>query len=218
VRIKMHIDVPLVRQPKDSLDCGIAGMAMILQYYGFKDDFLDIQNEIPKDEIGTYAPQLGSFLIKKGFEVTIITMHPALFTLHDKDFSKDEFIERFENLMNKSDARNKKVLMFFIQFIKDGGKILIKIPDEHDIKKEIAVERPVGALLTTNFMNANFPKFNFHFNLITGIDDEHIYANDPMWDERGGKKKYLKKDFFFGLYASSFGDLDNGCLILAKKK
>jgi uncharacterized protein YvpB len=58
--------------------------------------------------------------------------------------------------------------------------------------------------------------FNFHLNIITGIDEENIYVNDPLQDI-GGKKSYSIKDFFFGLYASTYGNLDNGCLIVVKR-
>jgi len=71
--------------------------------------------------------------------------------------------------------------------------------------------------MTTNFIYGKEPKFNFHFNIITGIDDKYVYVNDPLPDSRGGKKKYTKKDFFYGLYASAYGDLDNVSLLLVRK-
>jgi len=73
--------------------------------------------------------------------------------------------------------------------------------------------------MTTNFLNREKPAFNFHFNIITGYDDTYIYANDPLVPEEGGGiKKYEHQSFFYGLYASTFGDLDNACFIKLKKR
>ncbi|HIH31759.1 TPA: hypothetical protein HA235_03565 [Candidatus Woesearchaeota archaeon] len=52
----MKLDVPLIRQPKGSVDCGIAGLAMIMKYYGSNVSFEKLKNEISVDKIGTYAP------------------------------------------------------------------------------------------------------------------------------------------------------------------
>ena len=78
--------------------------------------------------------------------------------------------------------------------------------------------RPLGALITSNFLLFDKASFNFHFNLITGIDNEFIYVNDPMWDYRGGKHKYPINDFMYAVYASAHGDLDNASIMKIKKK
>ena len=86
------------------------------------------------------------------------------------------------------------------------------------MREELDAKRPVGALLTSNMLSGSKPVFNFHFNLITGIDGQHIYVNDPMWDERGGKKKYKITDFFYALYASAYGDLDNASFLKVRPR
>ena len=73
-------------------------------------------------------------------------------------------------------------------------------------------------MITSNFLLFDKPIFNFHFNLITGIDETHIYVNDPLWDYRGGKHKYLINDFMYAIYASAYGDLDNASLMKIRKK
>jgi len=215
----MKLKVPLIRQPKDSVDCGIAGIAMLFQYYKINKTFDEIKKEIETDAIGTYTPQLGVYLIKHGFDVTIITMHPKLFTIKDERLSQKNIIKRLEDQYKIAKTeQDKKTIMHFNKFIKAGGNIRVKIPDIKDIQTEISSKRPLGALMTTNFVNNITPGFNFHFNIITGYDTNHIYANDPLDDERGGKKQYTIQQFYYGLYASAYGDIDNASLFIVKQK
>lgn len=215
----MKFNVPSIKQPKDSVDCGIAGIAMIMHHHGKTATFDEIKRQVDTDDKGTYAPQLGTYLVRNGFDVTIITAHPKMFMIKDAGMEQDKILQRITYLISMTENdQDKKVLNYFKEFLDSGGMMRVKIPDEEDIMAEMAEHRPLGALLTTNFMNGTVPKFNFHFNIITGIDDRYIYANDPMWDERGGEKKYPKKDFFYGLYASAYGDLDNASLIIVKPK
>lgn len=214
----MRLNVPLIRQAKDSRDCGIAAICMIFCYYGSSSSVSNLKKRIEVDEYGTYAPQLGSFLIKNGFDIEIVNLNPRLFTRQSIGNSKD-LISHFNKVLKKCKTRrDKKVIKYFIKFLNDGGKVIVKIPDKNDIMAEIKNKRPVVALLTTNFLLGNNPKLNSHFNVITGIDKNKIHVNDPLPDLRGGKHSYPIEDFFFGLYASSNGDFDNGSLIKITKK
>ena len=208
------IDVVMIRKPKDSVFCGIACLKMILEYYGIDISFDKLKNEVKPDSLGTYAPQLGSYLIKNGFDVEIVSMHPALFTNKDKCKNSDEIMVRLNGLSDclKSE-RNKKALRYFIDFLKIGGTIKVKSPCKDDISGEINEKRSVLALLTSNFLVGAKPNFDFNFNVVRGIDDKYVYVNDPSRNEHGGKQKHIVADFIYGVHASSYGDMDNGCLI-----
>ncbi len=215
----MKLNVPLKQQEKKSRDCGLMSLLMVLEYFGIKKEFTDIQKEIAVDSVGTYAPQMGSFLIKNGFEVTLITQHPGLFTISDRGKSQRLILVHIKNLLKiEKNKQNRKVLKYFIEFLNKGGKITIKIPDKEDIEGGIKNDFPLIALMTTAFLTDKKPQFNFHFNVITGIDKNYIYRNDPGAEEKGGKKKTEISDFMFGLYASIYGDLDNGSLLQIIKK
>jgi ABC-type bacteriocin/lantibiotic exporter with double-glycine peptidase domain len=54
---------------------------MLLEYYGIEYEYKKLRKEIGVLRWGTSAPQLGSWLLKHGFDVEIVTMHPALFNL-----------------------------------------------------------------------------------------------------------------------------------------
>ena len=213
----MKIEVPLIKQPKDTVECGFACLNMLLEYYGEKSSIGELKKEIKITKEGTFVPQIGSWLLEHGFDVEIVTLHPSLFTKKDIGISLREVKKRFEALTFKSE-KDKETSKYFIDFLDKGGKINVKIPNKTDIEEEINGKRPLFALLTSNFLLGSKPTFNFHFCVVTGIDDEFIYVNDPLWDKRGGKNKYLIEDFFYGLYASAYGCIDNACLVKVRKK
>ncbi len=215
----MRLDVPLIRQPKDSVDCVICGVGMLLAYHGQPKDFQRLKSEIATDATGSYAPQLGSYLSRQGFDVEITSLHPKLFTRNDIGASQDEILQRFQFLAEKEKIdQNKLVINHFIDFMKTGGIMTPKIPCLDDILQELKANRPLGALMTTRFLTDTQPKFNFHFVVITGYEEGKVYVNDPMWDEAGGRQAHDVKEFFYGLYASAFGDLDNACLIKVRPR
>ena len=206
----MKLDVPLVKQAEDSVDCGLAVVNMITSYHKKNITFAKIKSEIKTDKLGTYNPQLGSYLIKQGFDVEIVTFNPGLFTNQNKGKSKKQLLDHLETLLKtKKGSGAKKVVRYFIKFLKDGGKLTIRIPNEEDIRNEIQNKRPLIAVLTSNFLLGETPKYNFHFNVVTGIDKNFIYANDPLPDRWGGKHKFPISDYFFAIYASGQGPVDN---------
>jgi hypothetical protein len=216
----MKLDVPIVLQTENSLDCGLACVSMLLKYYSIEKSIDELKKEIKIFEnVGTYVPQIGEYLIQQGFDVEIVTLNPHLFTNKFKEKSQEELLSFLkETLKNTKKESFKDPLNFFIKFIESGGKIKIKIPDIEDIKEEISQGRPLGALITSNFLLFDKPIFNFHFNIINGFDNKSVYVNDPMWDYRGGNQKYPINDFLYGLYASAYGDLDNASLMKVKKR
>jgi hypothetical protein len=215
----MKLSIPLEIQKKDSLDCGIISLLMVFKYFGIKKSFKDIQKDLKVDKVGTYAPQMGTFMLKNGFNsVEIITQHPGIFTIKDRGKSQKQILSQIEELLlEEEEEQNRKVLNYFVEFLKNGGKVKVKIPGVDDIQKGIKEKTPMIALLTTNFLTELEPEFNFHFNVITGIDKDFVYLNDPSPNQDGGRKKCRINDFLFGLYAASYGDLDNGSLLKISK-
>lgn len=210
----MQLDVPLIKQKKDSVDCGLAAVAMVLNYYKINTDIEGLRKEIKVYKLGTYVPQLGKYLIKKGFKVTMTTLNPYLFTLCDKNLSQKQIADRFKKMLEKEKKlENIRSLKFSLEFMKAGGKIEVKIPDADDIKNEINNKRPVIAVLASNIFEGVKPKFNLHFNVITGSEGDYIFVNDSLWDHRGGKKKYLISDFLYSIYASAYSCCDNASLL-----
>jgi hypothetical protein len=216
----MKLNVPLIKQTSiDSIDCGIAGMKMLFKFYKVKYSETELNNIHLYEGVGTYMPQLGEYLLSKGFEVEIITANPYLFTLQHGKLNQKNLLKYLEEcLANLKLERFREPLNFFIRFVKKGGKLTVKVPVKKDLIKEISEGRPVCALITSNFLLFDKAGFNFHFNVITGIDNKYVYVNDPVPDYRGGKQKYALDDFFFALHSSAHGDLDNASLMKVRKK
>jgi len=215
----MKLNIPIETQKKGSRDCGIVSLLMVFRYFGIRKSLQDIQKELKVDKVGTYAPHIGAFMLKNGFSVELITQHPGIFTIQDRGKSQKEILHRMKGLLQKEEKdQNKKVLKYFIGFLESGGKIKVKIPGADDIRESLKNKSPLIALLTTNFLTEKNPEFNFHYNVVTGIDKNFVYLNDPLPDQRGGKKKCGINDFLFGLYAASYGDLDNGSLLKISRR
>ncbi|MFH0715113.1 MAG: C39 family peptidase, partial [Candidatus Diapherotrites archaeon] len=191
-----------------SSDCGPASAAMLLTYYGITAGPESVRKAITRSKKGTFIGQLGLFLMQKGFEVEIVGLNPAFFTKQSRKFSGNRLIQYLEKVReHQKSAKNKKALLYFVKFLQAGGKMRNEIPTEQMIRKELKEGRPVGALLTSNFLNEKKPKMNYHFNIITGIDRRHIYVNDPAWPPFGGRKKYSTNEYLYAIHVAVRGSL-----------
>ena len=225
------LKVPLLRQGEGTNDCGPTCVSMVLNYYSIKNDVNQLTKDIRKidkkmklpDDSYTYVPQLGLYFLKQGFKVEIVTFNPFLFTYNDHlnvnpIKSLKAFHERVKN-KKKVSVEIKRPAKFFIDFIENGGKVVVKIPDEKDIRTEIEHRRPMITLLTSRFLYKQEKKsgFNFHANVITGIDEKYVYVNDPLAGANGGRIRHSIPEFLFGVYASAYGAPDNASLLKIKR-
>jgi hypothetical protein len=223
---RMRLDIPLIKQEEGSVDCGIAVVTMILNYYEVKKPFNEVRKEISTDQVGTYAPQLGKYLIDSGFSVSIVTRNPLLFTKRDEGLTKNKLTQKFQMLIQSENSRNTKVAKTFLDFLtSEKAAVEVKIPTIEDIKQEINNKRPLIAFLTNAAIySVNLAKkykrpfsYTFHTVVVSGFEGNQIIVNDPYWGEDGGIKEHNLQDFLFAMHSSSIGDLDNGCLIKIRR-
>ncbi len=223
----MKLSVPVLQQSPKSVDCGIASVAMIYAFYRIKKEYSRLQKELTTNRVGTYAPQLGINLLQNGFQVEIVTHNPRLVEVKDKNLNQKQLASKFtQELKRAKNASDKRALKFFMKFMGLGGKITIKVPTISDIKEEIESKRPLIAYFT------NAPLYDWepdiylmdrpiwktmHIAVVSGIDPENVYINDPMWDNNGGQKSYPIEQFFYAVYTSALGDLDNACLMKIRR-
>ncbi len=226
----MKLDVPLVKQPPESSECGIAAVAMLLNYHNNQKTvhgkkrqrdaitLEQLRKDIPQRKNATYMAQLGIYLLKLGFAVTIVTQNPALFTLRDRKRDQKQIKEKLVAIQSSADKEYQFVFDFFAQFIDAGGNIELAVPNAHHIRQQIKRRQPLFALMTTNFLKGKKTRFNGHYNVITGIDSKYIYVNDPLPDYRGGKQKHLIENFIYGIHASAGRGYDNASLLIVEPK
>ena len=189
-------------------------LQMVLAYFNDPVSYEQLKQDLEVDEVGTYAPQMGKYLLDKGYRVEITGLNPALFMVAEKGASPDLVLARIKEKLTdkKMSARQIKTLHYFLDFLSAGGKLNVQIPGERYIQESLEQNIPVIALLTSNFLFKK-PQFNFHFNVITGLTGNRITVNDPLDDDRGGEHVYDHKDYLYAIYTTVFGDLDNGTLL-----
>ena len=196
-------------------------MAMILKYYKISFDYKKLKKGLGVFSYGTFTPQLGLYLLRQNLKVKIVTLHPALFNIKSRFKNSKEIVKHFEKIAPKfKSSLNKASVKFFLEFLKEGGEIIPKIPDLKTIQSEIIKGRPLISALTHWFLfNSKLnPRFTLHFNVVTGFDKNYIYVNDPDWGKPfGGKHKHKIKNYLFAIHASAQGATDQAALMLIQK-
>ena len=161
---------------------------------------------IERNEVGTYAPQIGNWLQNAGYDTTYVLHNPYLVTTSYTSVGKDKI-----EVAKEKYSKFEKVWNYFESYLKSGGKILPEIPSKTHIKRNIDNSVPVVALMTTHFSHKSKPSFNYHAMLVVGYDKKGVFILDPYPYEDLPSSRHMQwKEFFFGLYASSAGDPDNG--------
>ena len=214
----MILNLPLIRQEKDTYVCVLAALSMILQYHGRDVSIADLERD--EDAKGTDMGAIGTYLLKHDFEAEVVMFHPRLFTNRDRGKSAAELIEHFQARIGHEDNMkwDDDVLRSLIRFLEHGGKVTVRIPDEDHILEEIEAGRPLLVTTDTNFLYEKEAKYYLHANVITGIDEEYIYVNDSLWDERGGRRRHRRKEYMFGIHMATHGNFNNGSLLKVKPR
>lgn len=214
----MKLNVPSYQQIPWSADCGLLCIKMLLDYYGEKVDIEQLRNGIDIDETGIYFWEIGTYLLKKGFKVTLITRDPKLFSKKDFENPPKNFWEFFQNEKN-FDLKTEddfESFSYLKKFIEAWWKINIKVPDVNDIEKALLNDSLIISILTYKFLVHDTAKFDFHYNLVTGINQSEIMVNDPG-STHWGKLKYPINDFLYAVYATTYKWVGRGSFLLISK-
>lgn len=223
VNSEIKLDVPLICQSPDTIECGLAALAMIYSYYDIPVSLTKLREEVPLSEVGVYAPQLGTNLIEHGFNAEIITYNPRLIEKIDQTLDQKALLYKFKYKADflKTEG-DKKCINYFINFMEQGGTIRVTIPSLEVIQEQLENKQPLIASLATIIYPGKPDEFHpyrdtIHGVVITGRGQGLISVNDPSWTEDGGKHSYPELEFLYAVHASALGDLDNACFITANK-
>ncbi len=241
---KILLPVPVISQIPKSQDCGVACLMMVLEYYfPQKFQYEQIKEQMNFIPSGLSSFSLAIFLLQNGMNVKMVYMNPFLFNL-DHQNQKFELADLLDYISKMS---TKKIPVDWtntfpelIKFLELGGELVIDYPKRSHIQEALANGNPIIAVLTTWFLAKQTFEgekdrvrgfFNSHFNVITGLDGDRIFVNDPEFFEPdfqkskinggyelGGPQNYNVDDYLFGIYTNIGQDLDNGAIIIASPK
>ena len=214
----MMLNVPLIRQEKDTSVWVLAALSMSLQYHGRDVSIADLERD--EDAKGIDMGAIGTYLLKHDSDAELMMFHPRLFTNRDRGKSEAELLDHFQARVGHKDniKWDDDVLRHLIRFLDHGGRVTVRIPDEDDIREEIEAGRPLLVTTDTNFLYGKEARYYLHANVIAGIDEEYIYVNDPLWDERGGRCRHKKKEYMFGIHMATHGSFNNGSLLKVRPR
>lgn len=215
--LQKKLKIQLIKQPKNSNDCGVACVAMIANYYNLQLKYQDIKNELGVYSWGTTTPQLGLFFLHHGFNVEIVGLHPALFQSGTKFSNQSELMVHLKKMKKVlKDGCDPVTIDHFIKFVKDGGKITPRIPIDNDIETELTASRPVLVPLSHWFLHKTkmLPRFSVHFNVVCGMNKNNFTVNDPDFgNDFGGAHDIEKKLLMYSIYVSAKGGIDDACIM-----
>lgn len=214
----MRLSVPLVRQSRRSMECGLACVCMLLRYHGIPASLAALRHARPVDDHGLYTGELGCLLLELGFGVRVILMQPRLFTLADTGISAPRVRRRLARFAQdtRNAVRDREAATRLLDFIRAGGAVEIRVPTINDVTTELHAGRPVIASLSAHFLSARTPAFTFHYTVVTGRTRGRLFCNDPSWNRTGGRRAHDIEAFFYGIAATAYHQLDEPCLILAR--
>lgn len=214
----MNLNVPLFRQKPKTADCWLYCLKMVMEYFWDSIEIEDIRNNIDIDQTGICIWELWNYLLQKGYKVSLITRDPKIFSHNDEISPPNNFNDFFKkiNYFDIKTIADKESFFYLKKFVSSGWNITIKIPNQSDIQKNIETWSLMISIMTYKFLFHDTPKFDFHYNVITGIDENHIYANDPG-STYGGKQKYSIESFFYALYATAFSGIGRASLLCISK-
>ena len=198
------------RQP-DETTCGPTSLHSIYNFYGDNISIEEVISEIKQeDDGGTFASILGTHSLKRGYSAKLYTVNMKIF---DPSWFNDrgECDSRF--LINKllKQARFKKSHRFinatnaYIEFLENGGKILLEDLNAQLLQKYLRKDIPIISGLSSTFLYRSKREFNDKENDIKGESTGHfvvlydydkqtrlVSVADPYRPRQMKKKKYYK--------------------------
>lgn len=116
---------PHDKQSVDSYSCGPSCIKNIFESYGIKKSLAEILNEIGvSDKDSTHVPQLGRYLLGKGFDVELLSSCPNNYSPDWGNKSREEVIELLKQWVttNIADMWIKDAI-FLLFYLMDGGVV-----------------------------------------------------------------------------------------------
>ena len=205
-------------QKVNSLDCGPVAVQMVLDYFGIQKTTKELKKDLYYGKFGTYLYDLGILFLNEGLEVTLITANSILFSGKErKKIKTKKAVREHLTKLLKSRAKelqeHKRTMKLFVDFIDQGGDVVIEIPQFKHVREAINKNKLVIPNFHLNAMGVlDESDFDYHTFVITGFDSKHVYFEDPY--PKVKTNKALIEDFMFAVHAGTSADIDNGSFLV----
>ncbi len=219
------IEVPSFFQETGSFDCLIVCVQMAMAFFGVPTELPRIKERMHYvPQVGTSLYENGSYLLENGFQTVAITAHPQLFppevirecTGNGQEANPIRVLPYIARRIEQASSdRDRLVLETLEHYVKKGGTLKLEIPHFHHLKSAIDAGFPLIALLHAGAMGEK--EGGLHGVLVSGYREREILINNPS--EISLKRHWVSAEsFFYGLYASTCLDFDNGSLLVVSPK
>jgi hypothetical protein len=186
----LTLDVPLIYQERNSLDCGPVCVQMVLQYFGINRSLDYLRRKLwPQfwQKRGSYLADHGSLLLDEGYRVELVIDNRQLFpepimrVLNDNEITLPYI---YDLLQNPEWATWHSELEVVKRFLEKGGEIRCETPTLAHIKQSIDCGSPVIA----HIYGQLYPNTGVtsHAIVICGYEDDKLIIRDPAPGSKPG--------------------------------
>lgn len=192
----MELNVPFVRQPKDSVWCGPATATMMLKFYSSKRSLEHIVREMNiKSTKGINMAQLASFFLNHDLDVTVQTWPNGMTKnlCSKKPINGDAAVKVLKDNKDKVKSKARIMCRELMALAKRGGSIIFSPITLKDLRDSISNNSPVIISIDMKHF-ADISRKTGHYVLVYGITGPELpltqpyaYIHDPIF----GKEKFV---------------------------
>lgn len=206
---KILLDVPLVKQPLGSIECSIASLKMVLEYYGDNTPYTDLVKSLSEwiNEEERHIQGVAIYLVKRGYDVKF--SHYDLLDEETENLTEKDSGVLEGKLKTVPDEKGnkfrRKKISLDLEYIKAGGKYSTKLPDLSLIENALSEKTPVIVVVNLRIFLLDPTRTNNHSVVIIGEEDDYYIVNDPGHAKEGqykvSKMRLLMAWYRCGAYA-----------------
>jgi hypothetical protein len=191
--MKIHVDVSA--QPDDE-SCGVTCLQAIYRYYGHPVAMDALKKEVVHWQTGgTVGVNLGRHALAHGFTAEIYTYNIKIFDPTWRQLAQEELAAKLRLRRKKiRSSREKKIIGFYLEFLREGGKVRFDDLDENLIQRQFNVRRPVICGLSSTYLYQSMRELPDnqesdllghpvgHFVVVSGYDPgtREVKIHDPL--------------------------------------
>jgi hypothetical protein len=203
-----RLELDILRQP-DNATCGPTCLHSVYRYYGDELPLETVIRETPQlEEGGTLAVLLGRHALGRGYQATIYTYNLRVFDPTWFLPGGPDLIERLTTQLElKSSPRLQMASRAYIEFLHEGGKIVMRDLTASLIRRYLNRDVPVLAGLSSTYLYGCSREINLtcepddvggypagHFVVLAGYDKKRrkVLVADPYLPNLAGLDHYYE--------------------------